>query len=152
VLKISSSAASQTRAVIACLNLLLKTRPRGIHIAGPKREIASSLAFRIAETALRGVTRFPEVLEQRDIELLTQLVPLGTPQARNTGKKLLAAIIREEINSGRMVAVEVTSPQQAAQRHITEYWVMTPEQWRDLQRMPTALPPGTTYQRALTSK
>lgn len=151
MLRVNPSAAQQTAAIVAGINLLLKTRPRGIHIAGPRQQIAASLAFRITETALRGITRFPEELHERDIAALTTLLPFGSQQARKTSKDLLTALIRNEINSGRMVAAEVTSPQRVVQRHVAEYWVMTPEQWQDLQRMRTALPAGTTYRRALTS-
>ena len=152
LLRIDPSAANHTRAIITGINDLLETRERGIHIAGPMHEIARSLTFRIVETAVRGTTRFPEILEQRDIETVMSLIPHRTPQARETAKRLLTALIRNEINSGRMIAVEVTSPHRAVQRHIAEYWVMTPRQWENLQRTHTALPAGTTYQRALTSK
>jgi hypothetical protein len=152
MLRVESSAQQQTAAIIAGINLLLRTRTHGIHVAGPKQQIAASLAFRITETALRGTTRFPEQLDLEDIAVLTALLPFHSQSARKTTKDLLTAIIRNEINSGRMVAAEVTSPQRAVQRHVTEYWVMTPEQWQDLQRMRTALPRGTTYRRALTSR
>lgn len=152
MLRIRSSAVDATRAIIAGVAILLETRPRGIRIAGPKHEIAGSLAFRIVETALRGITRFPDTLEESDIQIVISLVPCSTPQTRRDAKKLLTALIRQEINSGRMIAVEVTSSQRIIKRHLTEYWVMTPEQWKNLQRTPSALPRGTTYQRALTSK
>lgn len=152
MLRIDPSAAAQTAVVVASINQLLETRSRGIHVAGPRHEIAASLAFRITETSLRGITRFPEVMQESDADIVMAHIPHHTAQSRQIAKRLLTALIRNEINSGRMIAVEVTSRHRAVQRHVAEYWVMTPEQWRDLQRTRTALPPGTSYKRALTSK
>lgn len=147
---IRPSAAGWAREVIESIKVFLESKPRGIHAVAPRREIAAALAFRITETALRGQTRFPNLLTEADVAGVMALFPHVRPESRNEAKALLTALIRAEINSGRLVAAEIHSSHSVVKRHVTEYAIMTVEQWERLQRTKSL---GTTkYVRALTSK
>jgi len=151
MLTVQPSAAGWTKTVVASITMLMETRPYGIRVAGPKHEIAGSVTFRLIETALRGITRFPDTMERIDVEVVMQHIPHVRPQSRHEAKKLLTAIIREEINKKRIVAVEVRSPRHVLRQHMAEYWIMTPGQWETLQRADHQQLGVATYRRALTS-
>lgn len=150
MLTVQPSATGWTKTVIASITMLMETRPYGIRVAGPKREIAGAAAFRLIETALRGITRFPDTMERIDVEIVMQHIPYVQPQSRHEAKKLLTAIIREEIKMQRIVAVEVSAKKRMRQ-NMTEYWIMTPGQWGNFQRTGYQQLGGATYRRALTS-
>jgi hypothetical protein len=143
--------AEQERAVLASIKLLLESRPQGIHVLAPKREIAGSLAFRITETTLRGMTRIPVPLTGSDVAGVMAHFPHTSPDERESAKIQLTVLLRETINSGRLVAAEKRSTRGGITRSLPEYAVMTVEQWQRLQTVPKAAL-GVTYRRALTSK
>ena len=151
MLTIRPSAAEWAREVVKSLNTFLERKPRGVNAVAPRREIAAALAFRITETALRGVTRFPGQLTQADVAGVMAHFPHHQPENRRNAKALLTVIIREEINSGRLIAAEIESRYSVVKHRVQEYAIMTVAQWEALQRDKRGL--GTTkYTRALTSK
>jgi hypothetical protein len=140
------------RVIIASITILLETRPYGVRVAGNKHEIAGSFAFRLTETATRGTTRFPDILERSDVDVVMQHIPHGTAQTRDSAKELLTALMREEIKRRRLVAVEVQPTQRRLRQQLSEYWIMTPGQWERFQGVPLAELGVARYQRALTSR
>lgn len=152
MLRISPDALDATRRVVLGLTLVLESRPHGISVAGPKHEIAQATAFRLVETAFRGITRFPDTMELIDVEIVMREIPYARLESRRIAMKLLTVLIREEINKQRLVAAEVRTPRRVLRQHLAEYWVMTPAQWAKLQRTPIAQLGVASYRRALTSR
>jgi hypothetical protein len=143
--------AEQEMAVLTSIKLLLESRPQGIHVLAPRQQIAASLAFRITETALRGKTLTPVPLGEADVAGVIAHFPHKRPDERERAKIQLTVLLREAINSGRLVAAEKRSTLGGITRNLPEYAVMTIEQWRRLQTIPKAAL-GATYRRALTSR
>jgi hypothetical protein len=142
---------NEEQAVITSIKALLESRPRGINVLAPRREIAGSLAFRIAETTLRGKTITPTTLTSQEVAGVIGHFPHVTSNERERAKVLLTVMLREAINRGQLIAAEVRSTLGGITRHIPEYAIMTTEQWARLQATPKAALGTTTYRRALTS-
>lgn len=151
-LRIDPSSAEWVKQIRLRLYVALESQLHGISVAGPKHEIANAMAFRLVETAFRGITRFPNILERIDVAIVMDEVPYNDPASRNTATRLLKALVREEINQQRIVAVEVRTPQRVLRQQLAEYWIMTPDQWANFQRTPVAKLGVASYRRALTSK
>jgi hypothetical protein len=144
--------AEEELAVMTSIQTFLESRVRGIHVLTPKREIAGALAFRLTETVLRGTTRVPVRLDRTDVADVMRHFPHTKHDERERAKVLLTVMLREAINSGRLVAAEVLSTLGGITRNLPEFTVMTLRQWERLQVTPRAALGTTRYRRALTSK